>query len=146
MFLIVKTDIDKRHHDITTQNVGQQSQERPEAAHKRTIHIIIIRMSKYWCTWAVSKITNRPKKPRIIPPPSSLVPISTLARILILRQNPLRNQLLRLRPILNLLLQSIRQHMALKLTGMSLQGRRGRGSGEDISYRLCNHSVLCRQQ
>lgn len=56
------------------------------------------------------------------------------AGILILRQNPLGNKCLWLGAILNLVLQVIGQHMALELTGLSLQGRRGGGSGEDITF------------
>ena len=51
-----------------------------------------------------------------------------------LLQNPLPDQLLRLRSRLQLLLQTIRPHMFFQLALLSLNGRRSGGTVQDIAY------------
>jgi hypothetical protein len=86
--------------------------------------------------WNAPKSTKRNLKRKPPQNNSTKQPLAAQLRgagILILRQNPLSNKRLWLGAVLNLMLQVIGQHMALELTGLSLQGRRGGGSGEDIT-------------
>ena len=57
----------------------------------------------------------------------------SLRRILILPQNPLPNQLFRLRPPLQLMFQTIGSHVLLQLSLLSLEGGCGGGVGEDVA-------------
>ena len=62
-------------------------------------------------------------------PPSGLC-----GRRRVLVQNPLLHQLRRLRPLHQLLLQTVRPHMFLQLPLLSLNGGRGVGIRKDVPY------------
>lgn len=58
-----------------------------------------------------------------------------IPRILLRIQDALRDELLRLRPVLDLVLEAVGPHVLLKLAGIGLQRGSGVDGGKDVSYR-----------
>jgi hypothetical protein len=67
------------------------------------------------------------------PPPPHVPPLLFLERVLVLLQNALLHQRLRIRPGLEALLQAIRPHVTLQLLLVALQRGSSARIGEDVA-------------